>query len=161
LKFSGQLVEIILIKDIQFGLTIGLKFADTINMKRTILALFISLPMLLGAQAVSSSETDVDPVEIALSRVWKILNDSSIYPFWMAVVPRGEWDFDETITTDQWMAALEGQNENYILWPGDAQAGDWENGNVIIGGYWTPELSAIKSGFLVQEDFTEEWIELG
>jgi hypothetical protein len=58
------------------------------------------------------------------------------------------------------MAALEGQNENYILWPGDAQAGDWENGNVIIGGYWTPELSAYKVGFLVREDFTEEWIEL-
>jgi hypothetical protein len=136
----------------------SLKRTDIMNMKHILLLLFFGLSLVAFSQEnPSTGENEEKPV---YSSTWKILNDSTIYPFWMAVVPRGEWDFDETITTDQWMAALEGQNENYILWPGDAQAGDWENGNVIIGGYWTPELSAYKVGFLVREDFTEEWIEL-
>jgi hypothetical protein len=138
-------------------------------MKWTILLFFFCLPILLLAQSEGTLDDDSpvineatagDAEEIILASSWKIQNSSNIYPFWMAVVPRGAWDFEETITAEQWNEALQGQNEIYILWPGDAQKGDWSNGNVIIGGFWTPELSAYKAGFLVQEDFTEEWIAL-
>jgi hypothetical protein len=78
----------------------SLKRTDIMNMKHILLLLFFGLSLVAFSQEnPSTGENEEKPV---YSSTWKILNDSTIYPFWMAVVPRGAWDFDETITTEQW-----------------------------------------------------------